>query len=87
MPLAISITHAMLFSPFLCPSGPSPIRLYATACRISWEKEAKLALTLTLMLGPLEVIAELVALGSKHCNKLVALYRRRLDALVQGLES
>ncbi|KAI1797812.1 hypothetical protein LXA43DRAFT_268425 [Ganoderma leucocontextum] len=85
MPLAISTMRTALFSPFL---HASPIRLYGIACRMSWEKEAKLASSRTLTLDLLspEVMVELVALEPKHRDKLIALHRRRRDTLADGLD-
>ena len=81
MPIAISAVRLALFSPFLAPA-PSPIRLYGIACRMSWEKEAKHASSLTLTLDPLarHVMAELVGLEPAPREKLLALHRARRDA-------
>ncbi|TBU64994.1 hypothetical protein BD310DRAFT_913823 [Dichomitus squalens] len=86
MPLAIATLRMALFSPFL---HASPIRLYEIACRMSWEREAKLASsrTLTLDLFAPEVMSELVALEPAHRDKLLALHRRRRDALAESLDN
>ncbi len=86
IPLAIATMRMALFSPFL---HVSPIRLYGIAYRMSWEKEVKLASSRTLTLDLLspEAMAELVTLEAKHRDKLIALHRRRRDALAEGLDN
>ena len=85
MPLAITTLRIALGSPFL---SASPLRLYGIACRMSWAKEAKLASsrTLTLDLLSADVMSELVTLEPAPRARLLALHRRRRDALAEGLD-
>ncbi|KAI0724498.1 hypothetical protein C8T65DRAFT_626689 [Cerioporus squamosus] len=86
MLMVTSTVRLALFSPTI--NVPSPIRLYGIACRMAWEKEAKLASTRTLgtdLLAP-NALSELVLLEAPHRDKLVALHRRRKDLLIDGLD-
>ncbi|KAI0361706.1 hypothetical protein OH77DRAFT_454280 [Trametes cingulata] len=85
VPLVISVVRLAFSSRFL---DVSPVRLYRIACRMSWEKEEKDALSRTLttnLLSP-EAQTELVALEPSRRTKLLDLHRRRREDFLEKLD-